>query len=47
MSHKENTYKLHKEYKPKNFKIVNIPPELKKEYNQINLNKMVRAEFGG
>lgn len=41
-----NNYVLHKNYKPKNIKKVSLPPELKKEYSDLDINMMVNTKFG-
>ena len=41
-----NTYTLHREYRPKNIKKVNLPPELKNEYSNIDINSMANTKFG-
>lgn len=40
-----DTYTLHRDYKPKNIKKVNLPPELKEEYNQIDINNLVSSKL--
>lgn len=40
-----NTYNLHREYKPKNIKKINIPPELTMEYSQASINSLVSTKL--
>lgn len=39
------SYTLHREYKPKNIKQVKLPPELTKEYNEIDINNKASQKF--
>lgn len=41
-----NTYTLHREYRPKNIRKVNVPPELKFEYSNLDINIMANTKFG-
>ena len=40
-----DTYTLHREYKPKNIKKVNMPPELKFEYNNLDIDKIANTKI--
>lgn len=41
-----DTYKLHRDYKPKNISKVTLPPELISEYSEIDINKIVATKYG-
>ena len=41
-----DTYKLHRDYKPKNISKVTLPPELTSEYSEIDINKIVATKYG-
>ena len=40
-----DAYTLHRQYKPKNIKKVNLPPELKIEYDNIDINNMASTKL--
>ena len=41
-----NTYKLHRDYKPKNISKVLLPPKLSLEYSEIDIKKIAAKKFG-
>ena len=40
------TYRLHREYKPKNISKVALPPELTSEYSEVDFNKIIATKYG-
>lgn len=40
------TYRLHREYKPKNISKVALPPELISEYSEVDFNKIIATKYG-
>lgn len=43
---KINSYNLHRNYKPKNIQKVLLPPELKTEYTDVDINKIANTTIG-